>query len=120
MNSIIEMGTVQSKLPDQCEKRLREVEYININILSLEELKELCHELEIEMSELGSKKASKLPEETRDILKRRYLKIIQWYKDTVRDTDSLNELTDELTNLKRYLKLLSACAYLTERMRLSY
>ena len=52
------------------------------------------------MSTLDSEKASKLPEEKRDRLKQRYLTIIQGYKDTVRDTDSLNELISELTRLK--------------------
>ena len=66
----------------------------------MEELKELCHALEIEMSTLDSKKASKLPEETRDIFKQHYLMIIQVYKDTVRASDSLNELISELTKLK--------------------
>ena len=94
------MGTSLSKQTDQYEKRLIEIESINIDRLSLEELKELCHALEIEMSTLDSKKASKLPEETRDIFKQHYLMIIQVYKDTVRATDSLNELISELTKLK--------------------
>ena len=98
------MGTSQSKLTEQYQKRLREIKFIDIYRLSLEELKELCHALEIEMSTLDSKKASKLPEETRDIFKQQYLTIIQGYKDTVRETvretDSLNELIDELTKLK--------------------
>ena len=91
------MGTSQSKL---YEKRLREIESININRLSLEELKELCYALEIEMSTLDSEKASKLPEEIRDRFKQRYLARIQRYKNTMRDTDSLNELIEELTKLK--------------------
>ena len=94
------MGTSESKLTDHYEKRLREIEYINIDILSLEELKELCHELEIEMNTLDSKKASKLPEKTRDRFKRQYLTVIQVYKDTVEATDSVNELLDKLTKLK--------------------
>ena len=94
------MGTKQSRLTEQYEKRLIEVEYIDIDRLSLEELKELSHALEIEMSELDSEKASKLPEEKRDRFKRQYLTIIQGYKDTVRDTETLNELLEELTKLK--------------------
>ena len=95
------MGTSQSKLIGHYEKRLREIQFININRLSLEELKVLCHTLEIEMSTLDSEKASKLPEETRDRLKQQYLTIIQRrYKDIIRETDSLNELIDELTKLK--------------------
>ena len=94
------MGTSESKQIDQYEKRLREIEFIDIDMLSLEELKELCHELEIEMGTLDSEKASKLPEETRDRFKQHYLTTIQGYKDTVRETDSLNELIDELTRLK--------------------
>ena len=94
------MGTNQSKLIDHYEKRLREIEYIDINRLSLEELKEMCYALEIEMSTLNSKKASKLPGEKRDRFKRGYLTIIRGYKDTVRATDSLNELISELTKLK--------------------
>ena len=101
------MGTKQSKasqekerLIDLCWQRLREVESIDINRLSLEELKELCHALEIEMSTLDSKKASKLSREIRDRFKRQYITIIQGYKDTVRATDSLNGLIDELTKLK--------------------
>ena len=97
------MVTKQSNLTDLYEKRLIEIELIDIDRLSLEELKELCHASEIEMSTLDSKKASKLPEETRDRFKRQYLTIIQGYKDIVRETDSLNELIDELTKLK-YLK----------------
>ena len=90
-------------LSDQYRQRLREIEYIDIDRLSLEELKELCHALEIEMRELDSKKASELPEEIRYGFKQQYLNIIQGYKDTMdimRDTDSLNELIDELTKLK--------------------
>ena len=98
------MGTSESKAKQSgerfIEKRLREIEYIDINRLSLEELKELCHALEIEMSELDSEKASKVPGIARDRFKQHYLMIIQLYKDTVRETDSLNELIDELTKLK--------------------
>ena len=88
---------------DQYRQRLREIEYIDIDRLSLEELKELCHALEIEMRELDSKKASELPEEIRYGFKQQYLNIIQGYKDTMdimRDTDSLNELIEELTKMK--------------------
>ena len=91
------MGTSESKLHEQ---KLREIESIDIDRLSLEELKELCHALEIEMRTLDSEKASKLPEETRDRFKQHYLTIIQGYKDTVRETDSLNGLLDELIKLK--------------------
>ena len=94
------METKQSNLINHYEKRLREIQHINIMILSLEELKELCHALEIEMCTLDSEKASQLPEETRDRFKLQYLTVIQGYKDTLRDTDSLNELIDELTKLK--------------------
>ena len=90
-------------LSDQYRQRLREIEYIDIDRLSLEELKGLCHALEIEMRELDSKKASELPEEIRYGFKQQYLNIIQGYKDTMdimRDTDSLNELIEELTKLK--------------------
>ena len=97
------MGTSQSKLINQCWLRLMEIRLFDIDRLSLEELKGLCYALEIEMITLDSKKASKLSEETRDRLKQHYLTIIQGYKDTVRDTDSLNELLDKLTKLK-YLK----------------
>ena len=81
------------------QQRLREIESIDIDTLSLEELKELCHALEIEMWELDSKKASKLPGERRDRFKQQYLEIIQGYRDTVRKTETLNELIDELTKL---------------------
>ena len=97
------MGTKQSKQINQYEKRLREIISIDIEELSMEELKERCYALEIEMSTLDSKKASKLPEETRDRFKQHYLSIIQWYKDTVGDTDSVNKLIfrlDELTIMK--------------------
>ena len=87
-------------LIDQCWQRLIEVESININVLSLEELKELCHTLEIEMSELDSKKASKLPGEIRSRFKQQYLNIIQGYKDIMGEPDSVNKLIDELTKLK--------------------
>ena len=76
------------------------MEYINIYKLSLEELKGLCHTLEIEMGTLDSEKASELPEKTRDSFKQRYLTIIQRYKNIMRDTDSLNGLIEELTKLK--------------------
>ena len=78
----------------------REIEFIYIERLSLEELKELCHALEIKMSELDSEKASKLPEETRDRFKQQYLTIIQGYKDNMRETDSLNGLISQLNKLK--------------------
>ena len=94
------METPRSILTDQYEKRLREIISININRLSLEELKELSLELEIEMSTLDSEKASKLPEETSERFKQQYLTVIQWYKDIMRETDSLNKLIDELTKLK--------------------
>ena len=101
------MGTKQSKakqsgdrLTDQFEKRLREIEFINIDRLNLEELKVLCHALEIEMSTLDSEKASKLLGDTCDIFKQQYLTIVQGYKDNIRERDSLNKLIDELTKLK--------------------
>ena len=91
------MGTSQSKAKQskeilidqyrQYQQRLREIELIDIDRLSSEELKELCHALEIEMSELDSEKASKLPEETRDRFKQHYLAIIQGYKDIMRETN---------------------------------
>ena len=94
------MGTSQSKLIDQYWQRLREIEFINIERLSLEDLKGSCHAFEKEMSILESKKASKLPEVTRDRFKRHYLTIIRGYKDTVREIETLNELIEELTKLK--------------------
>ena len=94
---------IGERLIDQYEhfqQRLREIESIDIDRLSLEGLKELCYALEIEMRELDSERASKLPGERRYRFKQHYLTIIQGYKDTVRKTDSLNELLDKLNKLK--------------------
>ena len=76
------------------------MEYKNIFRLSLEELKGLCHTLEIEMNELDSEKVSELPAELRYRLKQQYLMIIQGFQDIMRDTASLNKLIEELTKLK--------------------
>ena len=98
------MGAKQStkaekKMIGQYRERLNEIESIDIIEISLEEVKKLCHELELEMNTLDSDmKAAKLSDEICVSIKDQFMQQIQRF-DILRLVRSLNELISELTEM---------------------
>ena len=98
------MGAKQSrkaeKMIGQYRERLNEVKYIDFNEISLEEVEELCRELELEVNILYSNmKATKLPKEIYASIKDQFMIQIQRF-NVLRIVLSLNELIAELTKMK--------------------
>ena len=98
------MGAKQSrkaeKLIGQYRKRLNEIESIDVNEITLEEVEKLCHELELEMDTVDrSMKAAKLPEEIYASIKDQFMIQIERF-NVLRLVRSLDELIPELTKLK--------------------
>ena len=97
------MGAKQStkaeKLIGQYRERLNEIESIDVIEIRLEEVEELCHELELEMNTVHSNtKAGKLPKEICVSIKDEFMQQIERF-DTLRKVLSLNELIAELTEM---------------------
>ena len=81
------------KLFTQYDERLKDIKSIDINDLGLEDIEELYKGFELEMYTLYSKKSSILSMETRASLKDRYLMQIHQYREIVRITRPLKELS---------------------------
>ena len=89
----------EDKLFTKYEKRLSDIEAIDMNEIDLEEIEEICDTLEVEMNALDGKKASKLSEVAQSLIRKRYLTVIQRRRKVVSEVHSLNELFLELTKM---------------------
>ena len=101
------------KLITQYDERLREVRDMDISEISLEEIEQLCTGFEQEMNTLNSKRAAILSEETRALIRERYLMQIEKYREIVRmlriSDEAINDLS--VTNDSIYESVINKASF---------